>query len=51
MMKVSKLQISPSCGGTGLYEIGENQVESIDINKEMELIEIKYNNGSKWKIS
>jgi len=49
MVKVSKLEISPSCGGTGLYEVGENQIESIDINKEIEIIEIKYKNGSKWK--
>jgi hypothetical protein len=36
MVFVSKLEISPACG-------------SIDIDKEMELIEIKYKDGSKLK--
>ena len=49
MVYVSKLEVSPSCGGTGLFEVGKNQVESIDMDKEIGIIEIKYKNGAKWK--
>lgn len=49
MVFVSKLEISPTCETTGLFKVGKNQVESIDIDKEMKLIEIRYKKGSKWK--
>ena len=50
MLYVSKLEVSPSCVGVqGYLKAGKNQVESIDMDKEMGIIEIKYKEGSKWK--
>jgi hypothetical protein len=36
-------------GVQGYLKVGKNQVESIDMDKEMGIIEIKYKEGSKWK--
>ena len=49
MVNVSKFGNISILWDTGLFEVGINQIESIDVDKEIGIIEIKFENDSKWK--